>query len=147
MKLTISACAPALAAFYTLLNTATASDIVGTAPKVIDGDTLYVCDERFCEKIRICGINAPELKDEGGNHAKAALASIVADKQVRCLQVGHGTVCDGRSKPTSRDRIVAQCFIGRKDIAQQLVEQGHACDWRKFSGGYYSERGQGFVCP
>lgn len=126
---------------------ATASEIMGTAGRVVDGDTLYVCDERLCEKIRICGINAPELKVRRGKEARAALVSIVANRQVRCARVGEGTVCDGRSRPTSRDRIVAQCFVGKYDVAQLLVERGYACDWVKFSGGNYSLNQPGVACP
>jgi hypothetical protein len=34
---------------------------------------------------------------------------------------------------------------GKHTLLNILVEQGHACDRRKFSGGYYGERGPGFV--
>jgi endonuclease YncB( thermonuclease family) len=51
--------------------------------------------------------------------------------------MGEGTVCDGRSKPTSRDRVVAQCFLDKLDIAEEMVRSGTACDWPKFSGGHY----------
>ena len=54
-----------------------------------------------------------------------------------CLQVGEGTVCDGKSKPTSRDRIVAQCFLDKLDVAEEMAKSGTACDWPKFSGGHY----------
>jgi endonuclease YncB( thermonuclease family) len=128
------------------VGTAMATEIVGTVGRVVDGDTLYVCDERLCEKIRICGINAPELSDRRGKEARAALASIVNDKHVRCAPVGEGTVCDGRSKRISRDRIVAQCFIGKYDVAEMLVERGYACDWVKFSGGHYSRGNQDNRC-
>jgi endonuclease YncB( thermonuclease family) len=37
-----------------------AADISGSVGKVVDGDTLFVCDGRTCEKIRLCGIDAPE---------------------------------------------------------------------------------------
>jgi endonuclease YncB( thermonuclease family) len=122
------------------------SSIVGVASKVVDGDTLYVCDEKLCKKIRLCGINAPELKAAGGKQARATLASIVASQTVTCTRVSEGTVCDRRSKPTNRDRVVAQCFVGKDDIATLMVERGQACDWVKFSGGHYSRSGRGAVC-
>jgi micrococcal nuclease len=59
-------------------------------------------------------------------------------RRVRCVQVGGGTPCDGRSRPTSGNRTVAQCFVGDLDIAAEMIRGGHACDWPKFSGGYYS---------
>jgi endonuclease YncB( thermonuclease family) len=51
--------------------------------------------------------------------------------------LARGTVCDGKSKPTSRDRIVAQCFLDKLDIAEEMAKSGTACDWPKFSGGHY----------
>ena len=68
---------------------------------------------------------------------------LVEGEVVRCLQVGNGTPCDGRSKPTNYDRIVAQCFVDGADIAVPMVEQGFACDWVKFSGGAYSNDDKG----
>jgi endonuclease YncB( thermonuclease family) len=65
------------------------------------------------------------------------LANMVEGKIVHCLQVGEGTPCDGKSKPTSRDRIVAQCFLDELDIAEEMAKSGTACDWPKFSGGHY----------
>ena len=65
------------------------------------------------------------------------LSNMIEGKLVHCLQVGEGTVCDGRSKPKSRDRIVAQCFLAKLDIALEMTKSGTACDWPKFSGGHY----------
>jgi endonuclease YncB( thermonuclease family) len=75
------------------------------------------------------------------------LRVLVEGKRVRCIQVGEGTPCDGKSKPTNRGRVVAQCFIGNTDIAAFLVERGLVCDWKRFSGGHYSRGGKGHVCP
>lgn len=124
-----------------------AKDIIGTASRIVDGDTLYVCDKAVCEKIRLCGINAPERKDSGGKASTDELKAIAADRELRCIPVGQGTVCDGRSKPTSGDRIVAQCFLGKRDVAGMMVGRGQACDWVKFSGGHYSRNGVGRACP
>ena len=118
----------------------------GIPGKIIDGDTLFVCDTSTCQKIRLCGINAPERSQAGGEEARAALSSMVAGQIVRCVQVDHGTVCDGRSRATDGDRMVAQCFVGDEDLAENLVRQGHACDWEKYSGGYYARQGGGHVC-
>ena len=61
----------------------------------------------------------------------------VKGKTIKCTPVGQGTPCDGRSKPRSYDRIVAQCFVDGKDLAAEMVKAGYARDWPKFSGGYY----------
>lgn len=49
---------------------------------------------------------------------------MVEGKEVRCIQVGGGTPCDGRSRPTNRDRIVAQCFVGDRDAAMEMICAG-----------------------
>ena len=51
-------------------------------------------------------------------------------------QVGAGTPCDGRSEPTSYDRVVAQCLVNGRDVATEMVRRGAACDWPRFSGGH-----------
>jgi endonuclease YncB( thermonuclease family) len=114
---------------------------------VIDGDDIEICTYGSCKRVRLCGIDAPEQRCPGYQEATAGLRGLVQGKQVRCVQVDNGTVCDGRSKPTNRDRIVAQCFVDDTDIAGALVERGLACDWKRFSGGYYSLGGKGRACP
>ena len=125
---------------------ALAAEVKGTASRVVDGDTLWICSHSACTKVRLCGINAPELGDPGGEEAKAALQSLVSSRVVTCVQVGGGTPCDGRSRPTSYDRIVAQCLVDQSDLAAEMVAEGHACDWVEFSGGFYSQRGHGARC-
>jgi endonuclease YncB( thermonuclease family) len=125
---------------------ASAAEYSGSVDRIVDGDTLWLCDATACHKIRVCGINAPEKGQPGYRDSGAALENLVKGKAVRCVQVGNGTPCDGRSKPTNRDRIVAQCFVDGADIAATLVEQGFACDWIKFSGGVYSQKGTGNHC-
>ncbi len=113
--------------------------ITGQHGTVIDGDTFFVCDKNVCTRIRLCGIDAPERGKPNYNRSKNALATIVKDKVVSCVFVGSGTVCDGLSKKKSRNRIVAQCFVGGTDIAAELVRNSHVCDWPKFSGGHYGD--------
>jgi endonuclease YncB( thermonuclease family) len=113
-----------------------AADYEGSAV-IVDGDTieLHVGDKII--PVRLCGIDSPEARHAGGPEASAKMASLIAGKEVQCVQVGDGTPCDGRSKPTSHKRIVAQCFVDGVDISKVMVCSGHAVDWPKFSGGYY----------
>ena len=113
------------------------ADLIGFAEKIYDGDTFALCDETACNKIRICGIDAPEIGVKGSSQATAALAGLLRGRTVQCIQVGKGTVCDGRSRPINRDRIVAQCFVGTKDVARELVKGRFVCEWVKFTGGAY----------
>lgn len=124
----------------------------GSVERVIDGDDLCLCGNdsfarRFagrsskcdhaCVRVRLCGIDAPELNRPGGGDAACKL-TVLAGGQVTCIAVGDGTTCDGRSQRFNRDRVVAQCFSGNADIACELVKSGHARDWPKYSGGHYA---------
>jgi micrococcal nuclease len=114
--------------------------LIGKVDRVKDGDDLHLCDGASCHDIRLCGIDAPE-RHASARNARQALAELVMGKMVRCIPVGEGTVCDGRSKTTNRGRTVAQCFLGELDVAGVQAKAGHACDWEKFSGGYYKRLG------
>ena len=135
--------------FSVLISTAAgAAEIVGQGRNVVDGDTFDMTTSNRIVKVRICGIDAPESGEPGSKEAWSKLSNLVHQKTVNCVQVnsGPGTVCDGRSKPTNRDRIVAQCFVEGKDIAAELVKSGVACDWPKFSGGHYGRLAGAQVC-
>jgi endonuclease YncB( thermonuclease family) len=128
-------CAAVVALMLTL--PAMAADYLGRVTAVADGDTFTMESETGKVRVRICGIDAPERGQPGYGQAAGVLATMIEGKTVHCLQVGEGTACDGKSKPTSRDRIVAQCFLDKLDIAEEMTKSGTACDWPKFSGGHY----------
>jgi endonuclease YncB( thermonuclease family) len=127
----------AVAALLMTTGAAMAADYLGKVTSVADGDTFTMESETGKVRVRICGIDAPERGQPGYGQAAGVLANMIEGKTVHCLQVGEGTVCDGRSKPNSRDRIVAQCFLDKLDIAEEMAKSGTACDWPKFSGGHY----------
>jgi endonuclease YncB( thermonuclease family) len=105
---------------------AVAADYLGEVLAVSDGDTFTMQSETGNVRVRICGIDAPERGQPGYGQATGVLSNLIEGKTVHCLQVGQGTVCDGRSKPTSRDRIVAQCFLDKLDIAEEMTKSGTA---------------------
>ena len=128
-------CAVAVASIP--LSPVVAADYPGKVTAVADRDTFTMESETGKVRVRICGIDAPERGQPGYGQAAGVLSNMIEGKTVHCLQVGEGTVCDGKSKPKSRDRIVAQCFLDKLDIAEEMAKSGTACDWPKFSGGHY----------
>ena len=93
--------------------------------RVIDGDTIELAGRR----IRIWGIDAPELPSEPGVAAKGYL---------QYLMLGQEVHCEGRLLDRYR-RLVAVCFLpSGEDIARLMVRAGHAVDWLRYSGGYYA---------
>ncbi|MFO1202261.1 MAG: thermonuclease family protein [Tabrizicola sp.] len=92
---------------------------------VIDGDTLDISGTR----IRLAGIDAPEMDHPYGKSAKWALVDLCKGQEVRA-------VFDG---DLSHDRTVATCYLpDGRDLSAEMVRAGLAIDWPKFSRGRYS---------
>ena len=114
-----------------LLSFPTHADTTGPA-RVIDGDTIVIAGER----IRLHGIDAPEMKQtchtskgqewNCGELAKQALEKLVQGQDVTC-------------KGDKRDRykrLIAVCYVGPFNINEQMVTDGWALAYRKYSKDY-----------
>lgn len=95
----------------------------------IDGDTIRLDSPGKNLRLRIWGINAPEIKDPGGVEASRALARLVAGQTLACDLMD----VDRYGRP------VVRCSTSAiEDIACEMVRQGHAADWPRYSGGRYA---------
>lgn len=93
---------------------------------VIDGDTITINKIH----IRLFGIDAPEMDQPFGKKAKWAMVGLTKG------QVVTANLFSG----SSYDRVVGHCVLDDgTDLSEELVKQGLALDWAKFSGGAYSE--------
>lgn len=91
---------------------------------MIDGDTIVIRGR----KIRIGGIDAPELDHPWGKKSKFALIRMCKGQVIRAEI----------SEEMSYDRVVAKCYLpDGTDVAAELVKMGLALDWARFSGGAY----------
>lgn len=91
---------------------------------VIDGDTIVIGKTR----IRLAGIDAPELDHPWGQKSKWALVALCKGQVVTATVTGE----------LSYDRVVARCVLpDGRDLAAELVRIGLALDWPKYSGGRY----------
>lgn len=92
---------------------------------VTDGDTITIQKTQ----VRLYGIDAPELNHPYGKKAKWAMVRLCKGYRIR-------------AEITDEDdygRTVAKCFLpDGRDLSEELVKQGLAIDWPKFSGGKYS---------
>ncbi|MDA5556666.1 thermonuclease family protein [Shimia sp. MMG029] len=80
--------------------------------------------------IRLFGIDAPEMDQPYGKKAKWAMVSLTKGR----------TVTANLLPESSYDRVVAHCVLDDgTDLSAEIVKQGLALDWSKFSGGAYSE--------
>ena len=112
---------------------ASAVTLTGQA-RVVDGDTLVIGDE----KLRLHGIDAPELDQpcarEGaawrcGDWARAELAARIEGRAIRC---------EGRGRDRY-DRLLATCRIDGADLGQSLVRDGVAFAYRRYSSAYVAD--------
>lgn len=102
--------------------------------RVIDGDTFDVGNER----VRLFGIDAPEMDQTCKNRQGQAWACgvWVAD-QVRHRFGGQNVTCD-RMDTDRYGRTVARCFVGNRDVADEIVTLGLAFAYRRYSTDYVS---------
>lgn len=92
---------------------------------VIDGDTIDIGGTR----IRLAGIDAPEMDHPYGTKAKWTLVNLCKGQIVRAVF----------DEEMSHDRVVATCTLpDGRDLAAEMVKAGMAIDWPKFSRGKYS---------
>lgn len=97
--------------------------LVGRAVGVHDGDTITVLDaDNVQHKIRLAGIDAPELKQAFGSKAKQGLSGMVAGRDVRIAW-------------RSRDRygrILGEVYAGGRWVNREMVEAGLAWHYVRF---------------
>lgn len=105
---------------------ATGADVAGSGQvvtKIHDGDTFWIGER----KIRIAGMDAPELKQPWGKEAAEALSGKILGKPVQL-------VCQ---KGKSYDRDVCAVSLNGEDIARWMVGTGNGFDYPKYSKKKY----------
>jgi endonuclease YncB( thermonuclease family) len=90
-------------------------------PRVVDGDTLVLGDER----IRLLGLDAPELAQTCTRAGDAWPCGRVAGQYLRRLIGTSAVRCAGRA--TDRyGRRLAVCMAGQQDLNARMVSDGYA---------------------
>ena len=117
-------------ALWAISLAANAADISGH-PYVMDGDTLRIGSD----KIRLHGIDAPELSQSCGNRftpvdcgteARTALRRIIDRQRVTCEAVTIGKY----------GRIIGKCYANGIDLQHVMVRSGWAVAYRRYSRDY-----------
>lgn len=80
--------------------------------RVVDGDTFRYGPQR----IRIRGIDAPELSEPGGMDAAKRLEELLKQGSVRMIPRGKDVY----------DRLVADVFVNEVNVAELLAREGYA---------------------
>ena len=109
------------------------ADIEGKA-RIVDGDTIVIGEER----VRLHGIDAPEQNQtclvanidwECGVEATEALERMIAEQKVYCA---------GEERDLYK-RLIAVCYVGALNLNRQMVSEGWALVYRRYSNDYSAE--------
>ena len=92
----------------------------------IDGDTIELRGVR----IRLVGIDAPEMKWPSGQYAAAFMQAMLDAVEVRCDLLGYDQY----------KRVLGQCYGPRgADLAQNMVLMGHAINAKSYAPDYSAD--------
>ena len=104
----------------------------GVVTRVVDGDTVWVktSPSQPPLKLRIQGIDAPEICQEGGMQAQEALKGRVLGQSVTVMSGAHDDY----------GRTVGMLYVQGQDVGRWLVASGHAWVYSfRHKKGPYSE--------
>ena len=95
----------------------------GVVVSVIDGDTICVVEEGRLRRVRLAGIDAPELEQAYGRKARSYLASAILKRRVRVEYID-----------TDRyGRMLGEVFIGKTNVNKKAVRAGYAWHYVHFA--------------
>ena len=107
------------------------ADITGK-PRVVDGDTIHIGKT----KIRLHGIDAPEMKQTcRTSKGKEQMCGVLAKQALERLVKGQDVTCKGDTRDRYK-RLIAVCYVGSLNINEQMVVDGWAMAYRKYSMDY-----------
>mgnify|MGYP001765834058 CR=1 FL=1 len=90
---------------------------------VHDGDTISVMQEGRAVRIRLHGIDCPELHQPFGRAAKQTASSLVFKRDVRVVPVD----------VDAYGRLVADVYLGSLHVNLELVRRGFAWHYTRYS--------------
>lgn len=98
----------------------------GKVISVHDGDTITILVEKEQVKIRLFGIDTPELKQPYGKKSKQFLSNLIAGQIVEVEKNGNDRY----------GRTIGTIYLDGADINAQMVENGYAWAYRRFTKKY-----------
>jgi endonuclease YncB( thermonuclease family) len=124
-------CVAALLGAFGFSGTAVQAAALHGQARIIDGDTLDLAGVR----IRLFGIDAPEHNQNcTDDRGKRWACGTFATQTLKALTRGELS-CEELDRDRY-GRVVARCSVGGRDIAEQMVAQGAAFAYRRYSMDY-----------
>ena len=122
MNLRIRSYAVAFLALALLCGSTQAATLSGRVVKVSDGDTITVLTGRTQHRIRLSGIDAPEIKQPFGQASRKHLASMIAGQAVTVEW----------HKRDKYGRIVGKVWHGTTDAGLSQIRNGFAWHFKRY---------------
>ena len=101
--------------------------VAGTVVGISDGDTLTLlvndAGQRAQKRVRLTEIDTPERAQPWGARARQALADKVFRRDVRVAATGEDRY----------GRVLGRIYLGERDVNRELVREGHAWVYRRYS--------------
>jgi endonuclease YncB( thermonuclease family) len=112
------------------ISTYTYGDFNAQVVRIVDGDTIQVIDSNGVNfKIRLLGIDTPELKQRFGYESSLSLKKIIDGKSVIIISKPE------KNKPYTLGRykrIIGKIILNGKDINLEMVQKGMAWHYKKY---------------
>ncbi len=104
----------------------------GVVTRVVDGDTVWVSSNNVLLKVRITGIDAPEICQAWGVEAREALKRRALRQPVTVTY----------QRLDDYGRLLGRVDLGNEDLGRWMVSQGHAWSYgyRNYPGTYAAEQ-------
>ena len=112
------------------------ADVISGLARVTDGDTIRIANER----IRLHGIDAPELRQKCGTETGEPYQCGISAAEKLREAIGNQSVDCQFFERDRYNRIIGTCFNATgKNIQSWMVESGWAVAYRRYSTRYVEE--------
>ena len=108
---------------FLLLAAVPALEFNGRVVAIIDGDSIDVLHDDKAERIRLNGIDAPERRQAFGRKSQDYLGELIFRQTVRVVIRTHDRY----------QRAVADVYLGKQNVNQQMVRAGMAWWYRRYA--------------
>jgi len=106
---------------YNITNIKTNKRIKVTLSKCVDGDTVWLTNNKIEKKYRLLGIDSPELKDNYGNESKDYTCNFL--KNAKTIEIQYDDVGYKKDK---YNRELVWVFVDNELLQTKILEKGYA---------------------